>query len=171
MRRVNWSNWGRAVGVVMLAAWVVPASAQQADPHQLYERSCAGCHAPHAGDFVFQSLTATGTGLVGKNSGRPLRAFLQAGHGRLTPAEVETMLDHLQSIQRSGRLFHKKCKICHVSPIELAQLELTLRDGRLVGRYTGRDIAQFLLGHGRLSAAEVPVVVDVLQRQLAYKSE
>lgn len=170
MRCVILSKLLNALGVLVLASWSGSVLAQQLDPHKLYEESCAGCHAPHARDFVFESLFATDAGLVGKRSGGSLQAFLDAGHGRLSPVEVEVLVDHFLSIQRSGRLFHKKCKICHVSPVELAQLELVLRDGRLVGRYSGRDTAQFLSGHGRLTAAEVPIVMDVLQRQLSYKS-
>ena len=37
-------------------------------------------------------------------------------------------------------------------------------DGALLGRYTGRDIGAFLLGHGTRSAEEAAFLTDVLRR-------
>jgi cytochrome c5 len=163
------TKWIGYIGGLGLSLCMTPALAQQLDPHKIYEGSCAGCHAPHAGDFVFDTLRLTKDGLAGRSSGKSVDAYLKAGHGNLSAAEADILLDHLLSIQNSGRVFHDKCKICHVSPVELAQLELVLRDDRLVGRYSGRDILQFLEGHGRLAPAEIPIVAEVLQRQLSYK--
>ena len=70
-------------------------------------------------------------------------------------------------IELSGGLFEKKCRICHDRAVKLARTELTIKDGRLVGRYSKRDIATFLAGHGRLTADEVPLIVDMLKRQIA----
>ena len=53
-----------------LILWAVPVFAQQTDPHALYEENCSGCHAPHAGDFVFSSVQLSGGAIVGKSSGR-----------------------------------------------------------------------------------------------------
>jgi hypothetical protein len=141
--------------------------AQDLDAHALYERSCARCHAPHAGDFVPQSLVRRGDRIVGRENGKELRAFLAAGHGRLAPDEVDAMVAHLAFILKSGGLFRDKCLICHDRAVVLARRELILRDGRLVGRYSGRDIAGFLETHGRLDGAEVTAILRMLERQLA----
>lgn len=158
------------IGLGLLAAALcgpAPASAQQVDPHQLYEEKCAGCHQSHAGEFVHEKLLESDGEILGRTSGRELRAFLESGHGGLTPAELEIILRHLTAIQRSGRVFHDKCLICHDRAVNLARSKLIIRDGKLVGRYTDRDIAEFLSDHGRLTDDEIPKVVEVLKRQLA----
>ena len=141
--------------------------AQTLDPHALYERSCARCHAPHAGDFVPESLVRLGDRIVGRETGKELRAFLAAGHGRLAPGEVDAMVAHLAFILEAGGLFREKCLICHDRAAVLARRELLLLGGRLVGRYTGRDIPAFLENHGRLEGAEVATILRMLERQLA----
>lgn len=152
--------------------WLVVAGspalhAETLDPHALYERLCAGCHAAHAGDFVPDSLVRLGDRIVGRENGKELRAFLAAGHGRLAPGDVDAMVAHLTFILETGGLFREKCLICHDRAVVLARRELVLRDGRLIGRYTGRDIAAFLENHGRLDGAEVATIVRMLERQLA----
>ena len=143
------------------------ARAQTLDPHQLYEQRCGRCHAPHAGDFVPDALERRGDRIVGRRSGRELRAFLAGGHGRLAAPEVEVVAAHLAAILEAGGLFRDKCLICHRQAVSLARSHLVLRDGRVMGRYTHRDIAAFLENHGRLEAGEIPTVVRMLARQLA----
>lgn len=63
-------------------------------------------------------------------------------------------------------LFQDKCRMCHESYRDVARIKLTLKDGRLVGLYTGRDMLEFMAGHGRLTAAEVPAVVTRMARDL-----
>jgi len=150
-----------------LAAGGRAAFAQAGDPHALYEQRCAKCHSPHAGEFVADSLERIDGRIVGRDSGRELRAFLTRGHGRLAPPEIDAMVAHLASILAAGGLFHENCRICHGRAVTLARSELIIRDGRLTGRYSGRDIAAFLAAHGRLDADEIPTVVRMLERQLA----
>ena len=145
------------------------AFAQAGDPHALYEQRCGKCHSPHAGAFVAESLERRDGKVVGRDSGRELRAFLARGHGRLASDDVDVMVAHLTSILAAGGLFREKCLICHGRAKELARLELILRDGRVTGRYSGRDIAVFLAGHGRLEPDEVPTIVLMLERQLAHQ--
>ena len=147
------------------------AFAQAGDPHALYEQRCAKCHNPHAGVFVAESLERIEGRVVGRDSGRELQSFLARGHGRLTPAEVDTMVAHLTSILAAGGLFREKCLICHGRAVGLARLELIMREARLTGRYSGRDIAVFLAVHGRLEPHEVPTIVQMLERQLADQTD
>lgn len=149
-----------------LAAENNVAFGQAIDPHRLYEQRCSGCHAEHAGDFVHEKLIRSDGDIIGRQSGRELRGFLEAGHGALSPGEIVSLVTHLTSIQRSGRLFHDKCIICHVRAVDFARHTLLMKDGELIGRYSGRKIEQFLFTHGRLKADEVPRMVEVLKRQL-----
>ncbi|WP_323769418.1 hypothetical protein [Antarctobacter sp.] len=151
---------------LMVVSGAFGASAQQADPHTLYESACAKCHAAHAGDFVFESLMMTGDGLVGQTTGLPVASFLASGHGRISAAEAEVLARHFTSIHEGGQLFQQKCYVCHQRAVLLSQLKLIERDGQLTGRYSGRDIADFLIDHGRLTPEEVPVIVERLTTNL-----
>ena len=153
---------------LLLAVAGIPAvQAQTSDPHEIYEQRCGSCHTPHAGEFAQESLRQEDGRLVGNGSGRDLRGFLEAGHGKLKPAEIDILVEQLGLIVERGALFQRKCLICHERSVVLARLELIMRDGTLTGRYSGRNIADFLEDHGRLTEEEVPQMVDVLTRHLA----
>ncbi len=151
---------------MLIAAVPGIVAAQASDPHRIYGQRCTRCHAGHAGDFARDSLEERGGQIVARRSGRPLAAFLRAGHGRLPPEQVAVLTDHLAAILGREALFQRKCRACHARALPLARLKLILRDGRLTGRYTDRDIAAFLGYHGRLTAREVPVLVEMLTGQL-----
>lgn len=63
----------------------------------------------------------------------------------------------------------KQCLICHGRAVTLARSQLMLRDGRVVSRYTDRDIGTFLENHGRLEGVQIVTFVQMLERQLASK--
>ena len=159
-------RWSVLCVLAFVAVRVPTALAQTIDPHRLYEQRCSGCHAPHGGGFVRDSLVFSDGKLLGRKSSRELRTFLEAGHGKLTADEIESLVTHLASIQQSGRLFQDKCAICHERAADFARSELVMKEGRLVGRYSDRDVEQFLAGHGRLQGDEVSKMVEVLKRQL-----
>lgn len=146
------------------------APAQAIDPHELYEQRCTGCHVPHAGEFVHENLRSLGGKIVGRDTGKELRVFLTGGHGQLAPLEIDMMVAHLASILEAGALFREKCLICHGRGVELARSRLILRGGKLVGRYTGRDIGIFLENHGRLEGVQIRTIVQMLRRQLATQT-
>ncbi|MFD1157660.1 hypothetical protein [Roseovarius aestuarii] len=154
---------------ISVAFWAVFLNAQQSDPHLIYEENCAECHVPHAGDFVSDKLVATDDGLAGKASGRPVIDYLKAGHGKLSDQEIDVLIEQFEFIQGTGRLFKEKCIICHDNAAKFARLKLILRDDILTGRYTDRDVAEFLLQHGRLDAFEAQKMVEVLKRQLQVR--
>ncbi|MBW4982671.1 hypothetical protein KZZ07_08965 [Mameliella sp. CS4] len=143
-----------------------PGQAQDIDAHAVYERSCASCHSAHAGDFVFESLIVSGDDLVGKKTGMPVAAMLASGHGKLSAEETEALVAQFLAIQEGGQLFQRKCFICHQRAVVLSKLKLVEQDGRLVGRYTGRDIETFLTEHGRLTPEEVPLMLERLTSQV-----
>jgi len=152
--------------VVLTGGYSGGAHSQTIDPHELYEQQCGRCHTPHAGAFVHESLIRSEGRIVGRQSGEELRAFLEAGHGKLSDDEIDVMVAHLSAIQQSGRLFHRKCRVCHERAVVLARRELILRDGELFGRYSDRKMETFLSNHGRLTSDEVPKMLEVLKRQL-----
>lgn len=137
---------------------------QEVDPHRIYENSCSGCHSPHSGDFVWDELNVSDGVLVGARSGRAVEIYLRSGHGGVTPDKAEVLLAHFRIIRDSGGIFIEKCRICHVTAVELVRNNLILDEGKLTGRYTGRDIGAFLDGHGRLSPEEVSEMLSVLTR-------
>ncbi|WP_299890554.1 hypothetical protein [uncultured Ruegeria sp.] len=152
-----------------LGIWAISSTAQQSNPHLIYEDNCASCHLPHAGDFVSEKLIVSESGIVGRASGRPVIDYLKAGHGKLLDEEVNVLIQQFEFIQQSGRLFKEKCIICHDNAAEFARQKLILRDDILTGRYTDRDVAEFLLQHGRLDASEAQKMVEVLMRQLQVR--
>jgi hypothetical protein len=141
------------------------------DPHELYERRCGTCHEPHGGDFVSKHLRRVDNRVIGLHTGKELRTFLEHGHGKLSPDEVDVMVFHLTSILNRGAVYREKCLYCHDRAVLLARRHLIMRDGRLVGRYTGRDIATFLENHGRLAIAEVSTILEMLETQLSTQRD
>lgn len=143
------------------------AVAQDIDPHDLYERRCGGCHSPHAGQFVQDSIAREDGKLVGQSNGMGVEAFLSAGHGKLSPVEIEAMMSHLTAILDAGALFKDNCVICHGRAVVFARGHLGMKDGLLVGRYTGREVEEFLTGHGRLEEPEIRIIVEALSKQVS----
>ena len=133
--------------LLLIAAVPDIVAAQASDPHRIYEERCGRCHAGHAGDFARESLEQREGEVVARRSGRPLAAFLRAGHGRLPPEQVAVLTDHLAAILGREALFQRKCRACHARALRLARFKLILRDGRL-------------------TAGEVPVLVEMLTGQL-----
>ena len=62
----------------------------------------------------------------------------------------------------SGGFYKERCEICHDRAYDLARLRLIQRDGRLVGRYSGRDMANFLPNHARMTAGEAARMLEAL---------
>lgn len=151
---------------LLAVLWGAPAAAQTIDPHQVYEKNCAACHASHAGDFVHDSIDLKDGAVIGRKSGRSVKAFLEGGHGGLSSEETAVLVPFFAEIRESGRLYHDKCLFCHERAVTLARSKLEMKNGKLVGRYTGRDIESFLEDHGRLTPDEVARMVDVLKRQI-----
>ncbi len=177
-----------AAGLLLSLAALFPAAAQQPvapatnpapsasppppaspviDPHALYEARCSGCHAPHGGDFAKQSLKAVDGVVIGARSGRPLGQILPSHRGTTqTPDEVKALVDHFGAILPTGWLYQDKCLGCHDRAVVLARSHLIVRDDALVGRYSGRDIAAFMSGHGRLDPRQRDIILAMLRRQL-----
>lgn len=152
-------------GGILLAAGLatgVASDALAADFHQTFEARCAACHG-HAGDFARAHLSEGADGaLQGAQTGRDVAAFLRGHAGGLSQAEIEQFVTVFRRQLASGAFYSQRCDICHDRAYELARLRLVLRDGRLVGRYSGRDMAAFLPGHARMTQDEAQQMLEAL---------
>lgn len=167
----------RAVGPVtvlfaaafgLLALLPVSASAQvPLDPHEVYERRCAQCHEPHAHGLAKASLALKNGVVVLKASEAPLELFLDQHPRGLPRAEANAIVKQFGAMLETGFIYQDKCIGCHDRASTLARLRLFEREGVLEGRYTYRDITEFLRNHGRLSPEEVDIILSMFRRQLA----
>jgi len=148
--------------------WIVAASlsaplvghAAGADFHALFETRCLRCHG-HAGDFAREHLKLEKGTVLGRD-GRDIEQFLERHAGGLSAEEAALFVSVFAQQVASGGFYKDHCEICHDSARELARLRLIIRDDRLVGRYTDRDIASFLTQHGRMNEAEAAAMTKAL---------
>ena len=164
MRFRSAGKWLWLVLAILLAG--SPLHAQTSDPHALYETHCTRCHAPHAGDLAHDMLVLEDGRALSRTSGETLRRILLGGHGSLSPSQADDLADHLTAILGAGGVYRDKCLGCHDRAVRLARRNIIVRDGRMVSRYTGRDIAGFMLEHGRLTASEAGIILEMFARQL-----
>jgi hypothetical protein len=153
----------QALALLLLAATVSHSPAKAADLHRLWEERCAECHG-EAGPFAHRTLAADGDRLVGRRPERDLLAFLRRHQGGLPEADAQAVYAMLLAQAETQPLFRERCGLCHPKAADLVRGALVLRDGVLVGRYTGRPTADFLKNHGRIEADELPVFLDLLTR-------
>jgi hypothetical protein len=152
--------------IAALALLLLAAPALAADPHVLFEERCGACHGD-AGPFAHEALRLEGGLVRGRRSGAPVDRFLAGHFGDLDAAGIGLLVDTFRRQLGWGGIYRERCRICHDEARRLAQLELLQGDdGRLVGRYSGRDVEALLAGHGRLATEELPVVVEMLRWQL-----
>lgn len=155
------------LALAIIAPWLsVMAHAQSLDPHEIYERTCSRCHDAHGGNFAKKSLDLVAGKVVGRKNSRQLRDLLEGGHGGLSSDETDALVAHFESIVSSGHVYQDKCTICHDRAVVVARRNLIVRDGRLMGRYSHKDIAKFLENHGRLEPDEIVTILDMFHRQL-----
>lgn len=143
------------------------AAQTTSDPHAIYEQRCAQCHEPHARELARQSLQLDNGRVVIRSSSAPLELFLQRHPRGLAPEDAAALLKHFSAMLKTGFLYQDKCVTCHERASTLARLRLFERDGVIQGRYTYRDISEFLRNHGRLTPMEVETIMKMFHRQLA----
>lgn len=131
--------------------------------HDLFEARCGTCH-EHAGDLARNKLALTPDGqLVGRESKRRMKAFLNRHHARdHEKGDVAALVALFTRQVQAGGVFKDKCRACHDPAHTLARIRLVFVNGRLVGRYSGVDMADFLLGHGRTSEKEREILLRTL---------
>ncbi|MGI9385151.1 MAG: hypothetical protein ACR2PO_18515 [Methyloligellaceae bacterium] len=159
---------GAAVAVLLIACGPgrFAAQGQSADPHKLFADHCGRCHG-HAGPFAREHLELENGEVIGRKSRVPVRTYLPTHFGKPSKAAIDVLVETFQLQLARGGLYQDRCTICHVQAKKLARTKLIIRDGRLIGRYTGADMKTFLSGHGRLTAEEAAMVEQMLRWQLA----
>jgi cytochrome c553 len=148
-----------------------PARAQASDPHALYEESCARCHGAHAADLAHEMLVLEDGIALSRTSGEAVRRILLGGHGKLSASQADDLTDHLTAILGTGGVYRQKCLGCHDRAVRLVRGSVIVRDGRMISRYTGRDMSAFMLKHGGLTQNEVGVILEMFARQLRTASQ
>ena len=104
--------------------------------------------------------------MIGIKTGQDAAEFLEGHHGRPSDDEIDRLIDAFRMQLQTGGLYEARCRICHAPAKELARLFLVMTDDGLTGRYSGRNIGEFLTVHGRLDEAEARVIHDMLVWQV-----
>lgn len=133
------------------------------DLHHFWDQTCGDCHR-HAGDFARKALTVKDGKLQGSHHKDNLLVFLE--HHYLPQDLVQPMYDMLLAQAETAPEFKQRCGRCHETAAELARESLEQRDGVLMGRESGRPVADFLPRHAklRLTAEETDFFVRLLTR-------
>lgn len=167
------SRYGRWIYPIvrLLAALALlaplPAAAQSEAWQGLFARQCGGCHGT-ARDLLRDRADLVEGVLVGRESGQTLRIYLRRHFRERSREEIAVVHAELLRVAQGGGRFSRRCAVCHESAEALARDRLILRDGRLHGRYSGRDIANHLQSHARIAGAEEATFFEkVLRRQMA----
>ncbi|MBK0399453.1 hypothetical protein H0I76_09640 [Limibaculum sp. M0105] len=147
------------IGGLLLGA-LGDAGPRAADFHEIWEARCIACHG-HAGDFVRERLTLEGDTVQGRD-GRDIVPFLKRHRGGLSDAEVDLFVQVMSRQIAADGFYARECRKCHDSARNLARLRLALRNGQLVGRYSGRDIGAFLATHARMTPDEAAAMTEAL---------
>ena len=157
-RRLRPCRLAAAVVTIVLAA-AAPVKAD--DVHDAFETRCGACHA-HAGDLAGKMKFDPAGRLIGVESGRDIRRFLDRHHAG-DAATTDAIYALFARQATSGGEFRNRCTICHGRARELVKHRLAISQGLLVGRYTGRDVGDFLVGHANLAPPEANYFREVLQ--------
>ena len=172
MRALN--AWAGMIGAAIAALAILCApgkaaaqagQAQPVDPHALFEERCGRCH-DHAGPFARDHLELRNGVVMGRTSRLPVPSYLPTHFGKPSTAEIDLLVEMFRLQLVRGGLYRERCTICHAPARTLARTKLIVRDGRLVGRYSGADMKTFLSGHGRLTVEEAAMVERMLRWQL-----
>ncbi len=150
----------------LLAASVDTGQLFAADPHILFEERCGRCH-DHAGPFVAATIVLRDGQAFTKTDDEPLEPFLRDHRRHLSNADAVALAAHMTRIARRNGLFRSKCGMCHDNARDLARTMLIERDDGIYGRYSGRDMADFLRSHGRATDLEAGILLTMLREQLA----
>jgi mono/diheme cytochrome c family protein len=142
----------------------IGAASDAVDLHAYWDQRCQGCHG-HAGEFARKFLAVEKGRLVGQHHRQDLDRFLHQHY--LADRLVEPITAMLMAQVTTPPLFSQRCAGCHGSAADFARTRLALKNGVLVGASSGRPIVQTLATHGNLTAKEVSVVTESLQRVYA----
>jgi len=135
----------------------------QGRAHAVFKKNCQEYHS-HLGEIAFDTLVVKDGRLISKKSGRDAAEFLLRHGNGLSPDEAVLVVEAMRRQMDSSHRFRRQCAICHVRIRDVATDLHVTADGRLVGLYSGRDMAEFLPGHGRLDVADADRFARILRR-------
>jgi hypothetical protein len=145
-----------------IALTAIPGpSAHGLDLHDYWDKNCANCHG-HAAAFARQFLAVKNGKLLGRHHVDNLEVFLLNHY--LRRDLIEPVSQMLKAQVSTEPRFRKECGGCHENAATLARQSLTLHDGVLVSRSSGRPTAEFLSGHARIKQTDISFFVEVLMR-------
>lgn len=156
----------RTLTALALAATLLGAAGAGAatDLHRFWDQTCGDCHG-HAADWARKFLTVASDGtLQGRHHKDDLLRFL--GNHHVPQDLVVPVYEMLRAQAQTDPRFRTMCGRCHEGAADLARQSLELRDGVLVGRESGRPVADLLPGHAmlRLSPEDTTFFIDLLTR-------
>jgi mono/diheme cytochrome c family protein len=151
-----------AVLFAMLAAPAL-AAPQGRDLHAYWDGRCKECHGDSAA-FARSTLRIEQGRLLGRHHGTELPTFLRNHY--LADELVAPVTAMLAAQVTTTPLFKQHCAGCHGSASEFARKSLALQGGVLTGKASGKPVADYLRSHGGLPPAQVPAMVQTLQRVL-----
>ncbi|MCA1907376.1 MAG: hypothetical protein LDL39_03345 [Magnetospirillum sp.] len=155
---------GRAALLAVVLALAAPAAAL--DLHALWDGQCIGCHG-HAGDFARTSLEIRNNQLMGKKSARSVAEYLVVHNGGYSPAQISALRTMLTAQVQTAPEFQIHCGGCHDNAAQVLRDWVMVRDGRLIGRQSGQDLAEFLNHHGGADADSRRIIIQSLTRLAA----
>jgi len=129
----------------------------------LYRERCARCHG-EAGTFAKERLGMVDGVLRSRRSGRAVRVLLRGHPGAPDLEEISALVTALGDIVQGGGQFERRCAICHGSARSFASRQLLVSDGRVQGRWSGRDVERYLGDHARLDATGAAFFTVLLRR-------
>lgn len=154
---------GLAVVALLGLASAVLAAPAGRDLHEYWDARCGYCHGDSA-DFARRTLAVRNDRLVGKHHQADLELFLR--HHYLADDLVTPVMAMLAAQATTPPVFKQRCAKCHGSAASFARAALEWRGSKLSGRKTRRDVADYLVQHGGLSAAEAATMTRTLERVL-----
>jgi hypothetical protein len=151
-----------ALILAALAAWAA-AAPNDRDLHAYWDGRCKDCHGDAAA-FARSTLRVEQGQLLGRHHGAELVRFL---HNHYLAAELVVPVTAMLAAQvNTPPLFKAHCASCHASAAAFARQSLVLKAGVLTGKASQRPVADTLRSHGGLAAADVPALVQTLERVL-----
>lgn len=157
-------GWSTAKSAwVTLLALMLAGPAVADDLHALWDGQCGGCHG-HAGTFARESLEIRNDILTGLRTNRPVAEYLLVHNGGYDPAQIAGLRAMLMAQVQSAPEFQTHCGGCHDSAAQVLRDWVRVQDGRLIGRQSGQDLAQFLTRHGGADAESRDRIIQSLTR-------
>ena len=153
--------------VLALAPSLAAAAGPGVDLHAFWDDRCASCHGD-AGDFARRTLRVENGQLKGTHHREDLSLFLRRHY--LAEELVTPVTAMLTAQAEAEPMYREHCAGCHGRAADFARKSLARRGEVLVGKAGGKPVAEFLLRHGGLQGAEVPMMVRTLERVLGEVS-